>query len=33
VPVGPPTATPQPTCRDPQEFWDPYLNRCRLPTF
>jgi hypothetical protein len=31
VPLGPPTATPVPTCQDPNEFWDPYLNRCRLP--
>jgi hypothetical protein len=31
IPVGPPTATPSPTCQHPQEFWDPYLNRCRLP--
>jgi hypothetical protein len=31
VPVRPPTVTPLPTCQDPKEFWDPFLNRCRLP--
>jgi hypothetical protein len=31
VPVGPPTSTPTPTCDKPNEFWDPFLNRCRLP--
>jgi hypothetical protein len=31
APVGPPMATPIPTCQDPNEFWDPFLNRCRLP--
>ena len=29
--AAPPTATPIPACRDPNEFWDPFLNRCRLP--
>lgn len=32
APVGPPTATPFPACQDPNEFFDPFLNRCRLPS-
>jgi hypothetical protein len=31
APLAPPGPTPVPACQDPNEFWDPFLNRCRLP--